>query len=514
MLFPGQPRRRPLIGIALSLVGGIYLASRGALQIDAVVTLSVLFVFAAFIRIRTKHASWAVFALVGIVAALRFLVADSALVTASINHRLHELPISGCEVVGRVTAAPRYHAFKSGDRGMWVFPLQLEGIRQSGPWITQRGEIDVRIMGVLESQPSAAAGQRVWLRGELQQRSYRGGNPIGMKVPSPENCVCLSTPRFSFLAWCRHWRESAALRLEQGIGDKTLQLAVLRSLVLGYRNEIPADTYACFKRTGSLHIFAISGLHVGIIGLLLAIALKSVGVPRDWFGVWLIPLLFVYVAATGMKASALRAAVMAAVFLLAPLFRRKPDIPTSVAFAAILLLLLDPHQLQSAGFVFSFVVVAFIVMVYSVVPDHWLKGGWVRNYGVSLAITSVAASLASIPMTAYYFGRFSPIALLGNLAVVPLTFCIVLSGWLSILIPPASVVFNHASVAFINVMLWSVEALDRFPGSSLAVDKPPAVAIVLWYVSLIYLLVHATCRRQRIFAMAGAGFAVLFAVLL
>jgi competence protein ComEC len=158
-------------------------------------------------------------------------------------------------------------------------------------------------------------------------------------------------------------------------------------------------------------------------------------------------------------------------------------------------------------------VVAFIVMVYSVVPEHWLKGGWIRNYGVSLAITSFAASLASMPMTAYYFGRFSPIALIGNLAVVPLTFLIVLSGWLSNLIPPASAVFNHAAVAFINAMLWGVQALDRLPGSSLEVDPPPAVAMGLWYVSLIYLLVHATCRRQRIFAATGAGVAVLFAVL-
>jgi ComEC/Rec2-related protein len=513
MLLQGQPKRRPLIGIALILAGGMLLAARSALQIEIMFLAGSMSLLAAALFFRSKISSLLVFLVAAVIAALRFMIADASFANTSIDRRLDALPISDCEVVGRVSAPPKYYAYKSGSQGMWVFPLCIEGIRESGQWITQSGEIDVRVMGAAETSAAARLGQRVWLKGELQQRQYRGGNPIGMKVAWPRHCTCLAEPRFSLMTWLQKWREAAANHLKPGLEDKPAQRAVLRSLILGYRNEIPADTYACFKRTGSLHIFAISGLHVGIIGLLLAVVLKSVGIPRDWFGIWLVPLLFAYVAATGMKASALRAMVMAAVFLLAPLFRRKPDIPTSVAFAAILLLLLDPHELLSAGFVYSFVVVAFIVMVYAVIPDRWLTGGWVKNYGLSLVITSVAASLASIPMTAYYFGRFSPIALIGNLAVVPLTFCIVLSGWLSILIPPASIVFNHASLVFINAMLWCVESLDQLPGSSFVVDKPPAAAILLWYVSLIYLLVHATRPRQRVYAMGGACAAVLFAVL-
>ena len=71
--------------------------------------------------------------------------------------------------------------------------------------------------------------------------------------------------------------------------------------------------------------------------------------------------------------------VMAGVFLLAPLFRRKPDIPNSVAFAALLLLMINPAQLQSAGFVFSFGVVIFIVMIFSAVPRQWLQGKWIKS---------------------------------------------------------------------------------------------------------------------------------------
>ena len=490
------------------------MASLGWLQPGLTILLAMVLILLGFVFVRKRRSSWLVFAAVAMVAAIRFIVADPDLRTTSINHKVQQLQGQDIEVEGRVCGEPKFLPYQSGLRGRWVFPLQLEGLCAASNWISQSGEIDVVVMGGVQTEPCARIGQRIRAKGVLQPRKYPHGNLLELKVAWPRYCACLGAPRVSYIVLCRAWRESVAERLSQGIGNQPVHLAVLRSLVLGYRNEIPYDTYACFKRTGALHIFALSGLHVGITGLPLVIVLKSAGVPRDWFGVWLIPLLFTYVAATGMKASALRAMVMAGVFLLAPLFRRKPDIPTSVAFAAIVLLLLNPHELESAGFVFSFVVVAFIVMVYAVVPEHWLAGHWLKGYGVSLAITSFAASLASMPMTAFYFGRFSPIALVGNLVVVPLTFCIVLSGWLSILIPPASVVFNHAAVVFIDLMLRSIRWFDGLPGSSMPVDAPPYGAIMLWYVSLVYLQVHAARTRQRILAMVGAGCAVLLAVLL
>ena len=498
------PLRRPLVGIALSMVLGIYVASHIPVPSLLFLFFAVSATLAAALLLQRTVSEWLLFFVVASIAGMHYQLSGGQRSARSIIHQFDALPLRNVEVLGRVSGVPRYYAFDRAPQGMWIFPVTLEGLKTADVWMTQKGEIDVRVMGVPAEEPSAGQGQRVWLKGTLQQRNYRSGNPVGLKVHAGRFCQVLSGPRFSFLSWCQMWRNAAGRRLQEGIADKSRQLAILRSLVLGYRNEIPAGTYACFQRTGSLHVFAISGLHVGIIGLLLVIILKTLGVPRDWFGVWLVPLLLVYVAATGMKASALRATVMAAVFLLAPLFRRKPDIPSSVAFAAVLLLALNPEELDSAGFVFSFVVVAFIVMVYSVIPERWMVGGAFRRYGVSLVITSCAASLASMPVTAYYFGRLSPIALVGNLVVVPLTFCTVLSGWLSILFPWASAVFNHASVLFINIMLTGISWLDRIPGSSFEVEAPPAAALVLWYGSLILLLVHVRTRRRRIVLVSMA----------
>jgi hypothetical protein len=82
-----------------------------------------------------------------------------------------------------------------------------------------------------------------------------------------------------------------------------------------------------------------------------------------------------------------------------------------------------------------------------------------------------------------------------------------------VLIPAASTVFNYAALVFIDLTLHSVAWLDGLPGSSFAVDRPPLLAVALWYGSLIYLFVHASGIRQRCYAFAGAGGAVLWAIL-
>lgn len=488
------------------------LAASSLVSIEVFFFLALLFLVLSVVFRRNRYSIPLVFSVVIMVSACRFMVALPAVSNASVNQFGAGAPITNAGVVGRVSGYPHFYPYRSGKLGMWTFPLRCEGIQVSNVWKKRRGEIDVCVVGAESNRP-ICFGERLLLRGELRRRIYPGGNWVEIEVCSDDYSVLSVPSRFSIIAWGYRLRESVASRLEAGIESLSVQKAVLKALVLGYRRQVPLETLDQFRRTGSLHIFAISGLHVGIVGLLLAIILKAIGIPRDWFGIWLLPLLFLYVLSTGMKSSALRALTMAGVFVLAPMFRRRPDIPTSVAFAVIVLLFFQPLELTAAGFVFSFVVVAGIVMGFSALPDQVLNGGWIRNYSVSLVVTSFAASLASIPLAALFFGTFSPIALLGNLVVVPLTFFIVLSGWLSILLPFASSVFNYAAVVLINLLLGIVGWLDQFPYACFEVNPPPLVAVILWYGSLIYLFTHASCRTHRLYAIAGTFFAILWAVL-
>jgi ComEC/Rec2-related protein len=489
------------------------LATTGLFSFGMLLFISTLSLLCAFIFRRTKASLPLVFSCVVLIAAIRFLVGSSALSERDTVRLVPQLPIENMQCIGRISQSPAFYAYRSGTSGIWVFSVKCEGLKLADIWTQHRGQIEVRISGV-EGNTKFRMGERIWLSGKLLKKDYPGGEPIEIVVKRGEDWEILK-PSFGFspLVIGQRLREAASQTLSNGVENHPTQLAVLKALLLGYRKAIPEETYDQFRRTGTLHIFAISGLHVGIVALLLVAVLKAMGVPRDWWGVWLIPLLLFYVCSTGMKSSALRALTMATIYFIAPLFRRKPDVPNAVAFAAILLLWIHPTEILSAGFIFSFTVVSFLVMVFAILPRQIITGGsgWTRPfraYFASLVITSMAASIASAPLAALFFGSFAPISLVGNLIVVPLTFCIVLCGWLSIVFPFVAEIFNHAAIVFINGLLGTVSTLGNLPGAYWYVTPPSLLAVLFWYVGWISIFTHARSRQERLYTLILVGLAV------
>jgi len=504
------------VGIALCVVFGMVLASLELIPFNLLFFSALFMLLCSVLLIRSRSSTVLVFSCVALVAACRFMLGAQIHATTDINQL--PLPIENIRLIGCVSGPPEFHAYRSGDKGVWIVPLKCEGLNISSQWTRRRGVVQVRVFGA-PPDLNLSHGARIQLSGTLQKNTFPGGEPIDLMVSGPDDLRILTeSSGFSLSGWGEQLRESAAKRLSIGLEDHPDQLAVLKALLLGYRKAVPSEITTSFSRTGTMHIFAISGLHVGIVGLLLTVVLKAIGISRDKWGLLLIPLLLMYVISTGMKSSALRAVTMAAVYFLAPLFRRRPDVPTSIAFAAMLLLLIQPASIQSAGFIFSFIVVSFIVMFFATVPERILVQGrgWGRavwSYGMSLGVTTLAAFTASVPLAALYFGMFSPVSLIGNLIVVPLTFCIVLSGWLSILVPFASEIFNYAALTFINGLLGTVNFFADLPGAYRPVAIPPLLGMVFWYAGWIYFFTHARSFRQKRVALALVLLAVIWGTL-
>jgi ComEC/Rec2-related protein len=491
------------------------LAATGIFSFGVLLFAASFFLILTAVFRRTKTSTILAFCCIVLVSSVRFILSASPLSEVEINRILPELPLENVQLTGRIAGPAEYYAYRSGLRGSWVMPVKCEGIKTTNTWVRRRGTLQVRIADAAPDL-NFRRGELMWFSGALQKHDYPGGEPIVLEVWGSSSLKTLSQPsHFSPVIWGHQLRERAARTLSNGIENHPDQLAVFKALVLGYRKAIPAEIHAHFSHTGTLHIFAISGLHVGIIGLLIIIVLKTIGISRAWWGVWLLPLLLVFVCSTGMKSSALRALTMAAVYFLAPLFRRKPDVPNAVALAAILLLWWQPMEILSGGFIFSFTVVSFLVMVFSGIPRKIISAGNgifrpVRTYLASLVITSIAAFIASAPLTALFFGSFSPVSLFGNLIVVPLTFCIVLCGWLSILIPVAAGTFNHSAIVFINALLGTVGKLAEWPGAYWQVPVPSLLAVLFWYIGWIYLFTHARSAHQRSVALAWVALSIVW----
>ena len=172
--------------------------------------------------------------------------------------------------------------------------------------------------------------------------------------------------------------------LSRGLEDSPEIHGLISGMVLGARDETPDEIEEQFQQTGTLHLFAVSGLNVAIVAQLLWIIAIAARVPRRWAIALIIPALFFYAAITGLNTSSVRAALMGAILLGGFFVERKVLPVNSVAAAAFLILCYDTNQLFSTGFQLSFAVVLAIIILADRLyrwllrwwePDPFLPGG-------------------------------------------------------------------------------------------------------------------------------------------
>lgn len=398
-----------------------------------------------------------------------------------------------------------------------LFSERMEFRLKSNPLGPRHKQSVLRVY-IRNPQAPVTCGERWKITGNVTAYGRARNGAEGYLSASGDDAVRLSPARPSLKGLCYHFRHRAADILRSTGREFPEQTGILQALLLGYRQQIEPELYQTFARTGALHIFAISGLHVGVMASILIALLKTAGVTRPRWGLLLIPVLFLYVVSTGMKPSALRAFTMAAVYFAAPLAGRRPDAPSAIALAAGILLLIRPGQISEPGFLLSFLVVSGIIMVHSGTVRR-MKGlyrkGWelplrqlsgphpaaalLRATGL-LMLTSVAAWLFSMPLTARFFNTLSPIAMIGNLFIIPLTFIIVLTGCLTliggIVFVPAADLFMHANRMFISALIKGIQSIEALPGAWFFVRAPSMASVFLWYSGLTLFFVGPARLRK------------------
>lgn len=390
--------------------------------------------------------------------------------------------------------------------------------------------VPVEVTGVLALPPQAPApglfDYREYLRWVgiyYQLRSERTNDwAIWSGWPPPAG------PPFSdrFLRW-------AKATLAQGLPGEDESLRLIWAMALGWKTALTDEVSLPFMQTGTMHIFAISGMHIALMAGIVVSLLRALQASRALCGWLVIPLIWFYTGATGWQSSAVRSSLMMSVVIGGWALRRPGDLLNSLAASAFMLLLWEPQQLFQASFQLSFFVVLSLGLFHPVIKgwrDHWLRPNplipetqysvwwhrrrWLTRCATDGLATSLASWLGSAPLIACYFHLVTPVSLLANLLIVPLSSLVLMCNLGSVLcgqwLGSLSVLFNHSAWLW---MEWTIRLCDWFttlPGSYFYIRTPNLIELSGFYLLVLVAVFgwrwaprHRTAALVLLLALAG-----------
>ncbi len=357
-----------------------------------------------------------------------------------------------------------------------------------------RGENDLSVGDKVKVLAEPTVAQGVSIPGLFHAENWKRGLGIAaechlVRIEERSRPFSLHTLR----AWGLAVRESLANRLMPAGTEVESERQILCALVLGARERAEEEVLDDFRRGGCLHAFAVSGLHVGLFSAivlgLLRLCRSSPGVSR-----WLVLAgVGAYVLMTGASVPALRAYLLLVVMLGALILRRRFQPLNTWCFAALLVLLITPHQLFNAGFQLSFAVYGALCIGLHICmkeapwfsPDSYiplrLLNRWERAYRNldfwlrGVVIVSLSAWIVATPITILCFHTFNTWSVLTNIAITPILPVVMCCGLLHLAlgwIPWLGLLTDYLAVKSAGILLAVVSFFGSWPSAWLPATAP------------------------------------------
>ncbi len=309
-----------------------------------------------------------------------------------------------------------------------------------------------------------------------------------------------------FIAKALEWRAIITSMLHQEIKDEQA-CAVAVALIVGDDDAIDPELMQAYSSSGTLHVLSVSGMHVGVIYLILAAALSFME-KNKWLKHFYFPLIMIliwaYAMLSGFSSSVLRSAMMLSLVITGKWIHAKSPILNTLAVSLLVLLCWNPFMLTEAGFQLSYLAVFGIAYLHPMLlpkvtmPNTFLHKTW------ELTSVSICAQIVTAPISLYYFHQFPNLFILSNLLVIPLTTLAIYLSVLSVVVSfvpylGACVAFADAEIiSFVNrAVVW----MEKIPCAVTSRISITVVECILLYFLIMYGVSYLIKRQFAPLAM-------------
>ncbi len=507
-------RRSPFVRLLIPLIIGIILALKipfiAVPDIRWLMFAGLLFVFV--ILFLQKSSSRKTTILIGVIINLFFVLLGIVLVQFKVKEdKEASILFSSSAIVTEVIDLPVEKA------KTYRLLLRTVGIRGENEWSQEK----LKVLAYIEKSEKVSQlipGDKIIIQAKLN-KFKTAGNPgefdyprymsdrkiFGSVYVEEDNWQKLSeTNKYSFSLLPVIWRNRAFQYLKGSLGN-TDALALISALLLGERDYIDEEIKNSFANAGVIHIMAVSGLHVGIIYIVLyylLFFLDKIKHGKKLKMLLIIVLLWLYAFITGLSPSVLRAVTMFSFVAIGQGLKRPTSIYNSLAISAFFLLCINPYFIRDLGFQLSFSAVLGIVFLYPKIYPFLSSRYWLFDKIWMLMVVSFSAQLATFPLVVYYFHQFPTYFLLTNLLAIPMVTIIIYLGLLLLIFSFSSflaAIFSFLLTHLVNGLIFVVQSINNFP---LAVIKPIFLdrpGSILLYLILFSIILFLVLKRGKYF---------------
>ena len=282
------------------------------------------------------------------------------------------------------------------------------------------------------------------------------------------------------------------------------QSAIASALILGNKDELDFEVKQAYAAAGAMHVLAVSGLHVGIIFLILNTLLTILDTSKKGRIVKAIILLislWSYAMITGLSPSVLRAATMFSFVIMGTVLNRSSSIYNTLAASAFFLLIINPNLLFEVGFQLSYIAVLGIVYLQPLIYKRIYTRWWLLDKVWAITAVSIAAQIATLPLTLFYFNQFPVYFMLSNLLVIPSAIVILSLGILLFITSPIPAISESVGWVlnkFIEGLNFGIKEIEGLPNSLIEGLSISVLECVALYIIILLFILGLKIRKLKI----------------